>query len=160
MGKSRMILDAMHSVAAEGVAMCEVHPNLEVLRIRLGEAINFDYDEDLNFSIFKRRTSRDGGPFSDIERALKMLETVALELVDKRQKPLVLVFNNIHHFKNNDAGNDMLLLLQQKAEAWATSGMLFSYMQTINSSTASFVRHHKYCFHYASTIVIEEIFKS
>jgi hypothetical protein len=132
MGKSRMILDAMHSVAADGVVMCDVHPDLEVFRIRLGEAINFDYDEDLNITIFKRRTSRNGGLISDIERALKMLETIALELVKKRRKPLVLVFNNIHYFKNNDIGNDMLLLLQQKAEAWATSGMLLVYTQIVD----------------------------
>lgn len=29
-----------------GVALCEAHPDLEVFRLRLGRAINFEYMED------------------------------------------------------------------------------------------------------------------
>ena len=83
LGKTSMILDAMKPIAAEGVALCDVHPDLEVLRLRLGKAINFEYNEDTQTGLFSRRdpregTSRDlfrimaysilGGPALDIER--------------------------------------------------------------------------------------------
>lgn len=55
--------------------------------------------------------------------ALNKLEKVALRCVRKRNKPLVLVINNVHHFKNDEEGRNMLLQLQQNAEAWAASGM-------------------------------------
>ena len=32
------------------------------------------------------------------------------------------MLNNIQFFNNDDAGNDMLLQLQQRAESWAASG--------------------------------------
>ena len=59
----------------------------------------------------------------DIERALNKLEKVALRYSSKKNRPLVLIFNNVHFFKNDDAGQAMLLQLQQHAEAWAASGM-------------------------------------
>lgn len=45
-GKSTMILKAMSSVEADGVSICEAHPDLEVFRLRLGKALNFEYNED------------------------------------------------------------------------------------------------------------------
>jgi len=59
--------------------------------------------------------------------ALNKLEKVALSLCKKRGKPLVLILNNVHHFKNDADGRAMLLQLQQRAEAWAASGM-FSFL--------------------------------
>lgn len=54
---------------------------------------------------------------------MNKLEKVALRISRRRGKPLVLIINNVHFFKNDDDGRNMLLQLQQKAEAWAASGM-------------------------------------
>jgi hypothetical protein len=35
-----MILDAMQANQAEGVSMCDAHPDLEVFRLRLGKALS------------------------------------------------------------------------------------------------------------------------
>jgi hypothetical protein len=45
-GKSNMVLEAMAAIDAEGVSVCEAHPDLEVFRLRLGKALNFEYNED------------------------------------------------------------------------------------------------------------------
>jgi predicted AAA+ superfamily ATPase len=45
-GKSTMILEAMKAIEAEGVSLCEAHPDLEVFRLRLGKSLNFEYNED------------------------------------------------------------------------------------------------------------------
>lgn len=57
-----MILDAMQAVQAEGVAMCDAHPDLEVFRLRLGKALNYEYNEDTQTGLFQRRDPREG-PF-------------------------------------------------------------------------------------------------
>jgi len=41
-----MILEAMRTIEAEGVSYTECHPDLEVFRLRLGRALNFEYNED------------------------------------------------------------------------------------------------------------------
>jgi hypothetical protein len=41
-----MILEAMKAIEAEGVSLCEAHPDLEVFRLRLGKSLNFEYNED------------------------------------------------------------------------------------------------------------------
>lgn len=123
-GKGTMVLDAMATCQADGVAMCDAHPDLEVFRLRFGKALNFEFNEDSQTGLFQRRDPREGGPRLDIERALNKLEKVALRSYQKRQKPLILVINNVHHFKNDDEGRNMLLQLQQKAEAWAASGIV------------------------------------
>ena len=56
--------------------------------------------------------------------ALNKLEKVALRYSRQRGRPPVLIINNVHYFKNDDDGRDMLLQLQQRAEAWAASGWL------------------------------------
>ncbi|KAF8633274.1 hypothetical protein AX17_004449 [Amanita inopinata Kibby_2008] len=123
-GKGTMIIDAMAACQADGVSMCDAHPDLEVFRLRLGKALNYEYFEDSQTGLFQRRDPREGGPRLDIERALNKLEKVALRCAQKRNKPLVLIINNVHYFKNDDEGRNMLLQLQQKAEAWAASGIL------------------------------------
>lgn len=55
-----MILDAMQAVQAEGVAMCDAHPDLEVFRLRLGKALNYEYNEDTQTGLFQRRDPREG----------------------------------------------------------------------------------------------------
>ncbi|KAI0827927.1 hypothetical protein BC628DRAFT_1409461 [Trametes gibbosa] len=123
-GKTTMVLDAMQAVQAEGVAMCDAHPDLEVFRLRLGKALNYEYNEDTQTGLFQRRDPREGGPALDIERALNKLEKVALTHAKNTGKPLILVLNNVHYFNHDDDGRNMLLQFQQRAEAWAASGIL------------------------------------
>lgn len=56
--------------------------------------------------------------------ALNKLEKVALRYSHKYDRPPVLIINNVHYFNNDDEGRNMLLQLQQRAEAWAASGGL------------------------------------
>jgi hypothetical protein len=63
-----MIFDAMATCKAEGVSMCDAHPDLEVFRLRLGKALNFEYNEDTQTGLFQRRDPREGGPALDVER--------------------------------------------------------------------------------------------
>lgn len=58
-----MILDAMQANQAEGVAMCDAHPDLEVFRLRLGKALNYEYNEDSQTGLFSRRDPREGEIF-------------------------------------------------------------------------------------------------
>jgi len=53
---------------------------------------------------------------------MNKLEKVALRAAPKRGRPFVLIINNIHFFQNNEEGRNMLVQLQQRAEAWAASG--------------------------------------
>ena len=45
-GKSSMILNAMQKIDGEGVSMFEAHADLEIFRIRLGRALNYEFHED------------------------------------------------------------------------------------------------------------------
>ncbi|EIN06689.1 hypothetical protein PUNSTDRAFT_136530 [Punctularia strigosozonata HHB-11173 SS5] len=127
-GKTTMVIDAMRKNQAEGVAMCDAHPDLEVFRLRLGKALNFEYNEDSQTGVFQRRDPR--GPALDIERAFNKLEKVAIRVSRRTGRPLVLIINNIHHFKNDDEGRNMLLQLQQRAEGWSASGTLTMVFST------------------------------
>ncbi|KAF7351153.1 hypothetical protein MSAN_01678000 [Mycena sanguinolenta] len=129
-GKGTMIFDAMAACAADGIAILDAHPDLEVFRLKLGKAINYEYNEDSQTGLFQRRDPREGGPALDIERAMNKLEKVALKAARKRGKPLVLIINNVHFFKNDDEGRGMLLQLQQRAEAWAASGIVTCVFMT------------------------------
>ncbi|KAH9988026.1 hypothetical protein BJV77DRAFT_1061486 [Russula vinacea] len=129
-GKTTMILDAMQANQAEGVAMCDAHPDLEVFRLRLGKALNYEYNEDSQTGLFSRRDPREGGPGLDVERVMNKLEKVALRSAKRTGKPLILVLNNVHLFNNDDSGREMLLQLQQRAESWAASGILTLVMSS------------------------------
>ena len=50
----------MQACLAEGVAICDAHPDLEVFRLRLGKAINYEYNEDSQTGLFQRRDPREG----------------------------------------------------------------------------------------------------
>jgi len=67
-----------------------------------------------------------GSPVAHVRVALNKLEKVALRYSLKHGRPPVLIINNVHYFNNDDDGRDMLLQLQQRAEAWAASGELQS----------------------------------
>jgi len=124
-GKFSLIADAMTRNQADGVAVCECSDNLEIFRLRLGKCLNFEYAEDYIGGLFSRRDPREGGPLVDIERALNKLEKVAVDYHTKHLRPLILVFNNIHHLRQTDEGSYSLLLqLQQRAESWSQAGIV------------------------------------
>ena len=55
-----MLYDAMQANHAEGISVCEAHPDLEVFRLRLGKALNYEYHEDSQTGLFQRRDPREG----------------------------------------------------------------------------------------------------
>lgn len=50
----------MQQCQAEGVVICDAHPDLEVFRLRLGKALNYEYNEDSQLALFQRRDPREG----------------------------------------------------------------------------------------------------
>ncbi|GBE81052.1 hypothetical protein SCP_0307760 [Sparassis crispa] len=132
-GKTTMIFDAMQAVQAEGVAICDAHPDMEVFRLRLGKALNYEFNEDTQTGLFQRRDPREGGAALDIERAMNKLEKVALRYSRRTDRPLILILNNVHFFQNQEEGRNILLQLQQRAESWAASGILTMVFSTDHS---------------------------
>ena len=90
-GKSSMLLEAMRKIDGEGVAMFEAHADLEIFRIRLGKALDFEFHEDYIGSYWSERGPRDSTALLDIERALNKLEKVALRRRARVGRPLVLI---------------------------------------------------------------------
>ncbi|KAK6542211.1 hypothetical protein TWF694_007969 [Orbilia ellipsospora] len=122
-GKTSMVLDAMQKVDGLGISMMECHADLEIFRIRLGKALDFEFHEDYIGSLFSIRGPRDTTALLDIERAFNKLEKVALTRKKKTGKPLVLIFNSMHLLRDDEDGLDLIELLQQRAEAWAATGL-------------------------------------
>ena len=123
-GKSSMLLDAMKKVDGQGVSMFEAHADLEIFRVRLRKALDFEFHEDYIGSYFSERGPRDTTALLDIERAFNKLEKVALKNRRLRGKPLVLIINSIHLLRDDHDGRDLLELLQQRAEQWAASNLV------------------------------------
>jgi hypothetical protein len=71
--------------------------------------------------LFSRRDPREAGPLMDLERAMNKLEKVAIRYRKRTGRPLILIFNNTHFMKDDEAGQGMLHLIQQRAESWAQS---------------------------------------
>ena len=55
-----MVYDAMVKCNADGVSICDAHPDLEVFRLRLGKTLNFEFNEDSQTGLFQRRDPREG----------------------------------------------------------------------------------------------------
>ncbi|KAK3937150.1 hypothetical protein QBC46DRAFT_393381 [Diplogelasinospora grovesii] len=123
-GKSSMLLEAMRKVDGDGIAMFEAHADLEIFRIRLGKALDYEFHEDYIGGYFSERGPRDTTALLDIERALNKLEKVALRRRAKVGKPLVLIVNQMHLIRDDEDGKDLIELLQQRAEQWAASGLV------------------------------------
>lgn len=123
-GKSSMLLDAMRKVDGDGIAMFEAHSDLEIFRIRLGKALNYEYHEDYIGGYFSERGPRESTALLDIERALNKLEKVAMRLLKKRRKPLVVIVNQMHLLRDDEDGRDLIELLQQRAEQWAATNLV------------------------------------
>ncbi|KAG8534175.1 uncharacterized protein KY384_001019 [Bacidia gigantensis] len=123
-GKSSMLLKAIQKVKGEGIAMLEAHADLEIFRIRLGKALDYEFHEDYIGSLFSIRGPREGATaLLDIERAFNKLEKVAAKRRKTLGKPLVLVINSTHLLRDDHDGQDLLELIQQRAEQWAASGL-------------------------------------
>ena len=114
----------MRAIHAEGASLCDAHPDLEVFRLRLGKALNYEYHEDYIGSLFSIKGPRDTTPLLDIERAFNKLEKVALNRRRKIGKPCVLVINSCHLLRDDEDGRDFLELIQQRAEQWAASNLV------------------------------------
>ncbi|RKF81651.1 putative p-loop containing nucleoside triphosphate hydrolase [Golovinomyces cichoracearum] len=123
-GKSSLLLDAMRIIDGEGCSMFEAHSDIEIFRIRLGKALDFEFHEDYIGSYFSVRGPRDSTALLDIERALNKLEKLALKRKKRGEKPLVLIINSVHLLRDNDDGQSLMELLQQKAETWAASHLV------------------------------------
>lgn len=123
-GKSTMLLDAMQKVAGEGISMFEAHADLEIFRIRLGKALDFEFHEDYIGSLFSIRGPRDTTALLDIERAFNKLEKIALKRRRHVGRPLVLIINSTHLLRDDEDGQDLLELIQQRAEQWAASNLV------------------------------------
>ncbi|KIW78208.1 hypothetical protein Z517_08041 [Fonsecaea pedrosoi CBS 271.37] len=128
-GKSSMLLEAMKERNGEGVSMFEAHADPEIFRIRLGKALNYEFHEDYIGSLFSIRGPRDTTALLDIERAFNKLEKVALANRNRISKPgrtgpLILIVNCAHLIRDNDVGNDLIELMQQRAEQWAAANLI------------------------------------
>ena len=123
-GKSSLLIDAMRKIDGEGIAMFEAHADLEIFRIRLGKALNYEYHEDYIGGYFSERGPRETTALLDIERALNKLEKVAIALRRIRRKPLVIIINQMHLLRDDEDGRDVIELLQQRAEQWAAANLV------------------------------------
>ncbi|KAK2609599.1 hypothetical protein N8I77_003094 [Diaporthe amygdali] len=123
-GKSSMLIEAMRKIDGDGVAMFEAHSDLEIFRIRLGKALDYEFHEDYIGGYFSEKGPRDTTALLDIERALNKLEKVALDRRAKVGRPLVIIINQMHLIRDDEDGKDLFELLQQRAEMWAASNLV------------------------------------
>ncbi|KEY68014.1 hypothetical protein S7711_08373 [Stachybotrys chartarum IBT 7711] len=123
-GKSSMLIEAMRKIDGDGVAMFEAHADLEIVRSRLGKALDYEYHEDYIGGYFSEKGPRESTALLDIERALNKLEKVAVKMRRTRKKPLVVIVNQMHLLRNDEDGRDLIELLQQKAEQWAAANIV------------------------------------
>ncbi|KAK9461676.1 uncharacterized protein V1516DRAFT_672662 [Lipomyces oligophaga] len=123
-GKTSMLLEAMRRVDGLNCTMFECHGDPEIVRIRLGKAVNYHFHEDYIGSLFSIRGPRDTTALLDIERAFDKLEEVALYRSKSVNRPMVLIVNSVHLLREDADGQDLLELLQQRAESFAASGLV------------------------------------
>lgn len=129
-GKSSMLIEAMRKIDGVGCAMFEAHADLEIFRIRLGKALDYEFHEDYIGGYFSEKGPRDTTALLDIERALNKLEKVALKHRAKEKKPLIIIINQTHLIRDNEDGKDLLELLQQRAEQWAAANLVTMVFNT------------------------------
>ncbi|KAI1764734.1 hypothetical protein GGR53DRAFT_530277 [Hypoxylon sp. FL1150] len=111
-------------INGDGIAMLEAHGDLEIFRIRLGKALDYEFHEDYIGGLFSFKGPRDTTPLLDIERAFNQMEKIALKRQEQVGRPLVLIINGTHFLRDDDDGRHLLELLQQRAELWATSKLV------------------------------------
>ena len=62
-----MLIEAMQKIDGDGVSMLDCHADLEIFRIRLGKALDFEYHEDNIGALFSIRGPRDASALLDCE---------------------------------------------------------------------------------------------
>ncbi|KAI5922999.1 hypothetical protein F4810DRAFT_701438 [Camillea tinctor] len=129
-GKSSMLLEAMRQTNGNDCAMFEAHSDPEIFRARLGKALDYEYHEDYIGGYFSERGPRESTALLDIERAMNKLEKVALKHRDGVGKPLIVIVNQAHLIRDDDAGRNLLELLQQRAEQWAAANLVTMIFNT------------------------------
>ncbi|PKY08138.1 hypothetical protein P168DRAFT_262283 [Aspergillus campestris IBT 28561] len=129
-GKTSMLLEAMRKINGEGCAMFDAHGDLEIFRIRLGKALDFEFHEDYIGSLFSIKGPRDTTALLDIERAFNKLEKVALTRRREGKPPLILIINSTHLVRDDHDGQDLLEMIQQRAEQWAASNLVTTIMNS------------------------------
>ncbi|CAG8478432.1 10072_t:CDS:2 [Diversispora eburnea] len=129
-GKTQLVFKAMENAGQNGVVFCEAHSNAEIFKTRLGKALNYTFREDYVGGLFAREAPERGSALLDVERALNIIEEVAYIYKRRHKRPLVLIINNVHSFKDDEDGSDLLELLQQRAEYWATGGFVTMVFNT------------------------------
>lgn len=122
-GKTSMMLSALAKVENFNVVSVEAHADPEIFRIRLGKALNFEFFEDYLGSLFSIRGPRENTAIMDIERALNVLEQVAILRKRKTKRPLVFIINSAHLIRDDEEGRNLVELLQQKAETLSGLGL-------------------------------------
>ncbi|KAE8149515.1 hypothetical protein BDV25DRAFT_125237 [Aspergillus avenaceus] len=123
-GKTSLVLEAMRKVDGEGVAMFDAHNDFEIFRIRLGKALDYEFHEGYVGGLFSIKGPRDRTAILDIERAFDVLEKAALRRRKRGLTPFVLVINSMHLIREGQAGEDLLAILQHRAERWAESNLV------------------------------------
>lgn len=81
-------------------------------------------------SLFSIRGPRDTTALLDIERALNKMEKVALARRRRGSPPMVLIINSTHLVRDDHDGQDLLEMIQQRAEQWAASGLVTTSKST------------------------------
>ncbi|KAL6235763.1 hypothetical protein BDW75DRAFT_130179 [Aspergillus navahoensis] len=123
-GKTSMLLEAMRKINGDGCAIFDAHGDQEIFRIRLGKALDFEFHEDYIGSLFSIKGPRDTTALLDIERAFNKLEKVAMKRRGNGKAPLVLIINSTHMVRDDPDGQDLLEMIQQRAEQWAASNLV------------------------------------
>ncbi|TQN69324.1 hypothetical protein CSHISOI_06178 [Colletotrichum shisoi] len=139
-GKTSMILKAMRRINGVGIAMLEAHGDLEVFRLRLGKALDFEFHEDYIGSLFNFKGPRDTTAILDIERAFNKMEKVALLRQRHIRKPLILIINRIHVLRDDEDGRNLLDLIQQRAEMWAAGRLVTVVFTSDDHSTTEHLK--------------------
>lgn len=93
-------------------------------------------------SLFSIRGPRDTTALLDIERAFNKLEKVALARRKKGTTPLILIINSTHLVRDDHDGQDLLEMIQQRAEQWAASGLV----TTSKFPSIAITECHRYLF--------------
>ena len=79
-------------------------------------------------SLFSIRGPRDTTALLDIERAFNKLEKVAVTRRHQGKHPMVLIINSLHMVRADQDGQDLLEMIQQRAEQWAASNLIITGM--------------------------------
>lgn len=118
-GKTSTVMESIKRVNGKDCAIIDCSSDVEIMRLRIGSALNFEFFEDYIGSLFSMKGPRETTPILDIERAFMKLEKILTERKKETSKPLILIFNNSHLIDSS-----LVELLQQKAEYFSSSGML------------------------------------